>query len=391
MNKKIFAAVFSAVLLCSCGKENIEELSETGSESVSLASGSASETTVTTTSAETTSDTVSEETEIVAEVSETEENVPITRDFFNDDVVFEEVALPVKVKRYNEDGTEEITDSYEYDEAGNRIKWITYTSYPCERTYEYDYNPDGTYNGFTSFFNGKTNDIIRFDENGHCIEITNKLLTIESKLNYEYEFDEEGRIIRKSLTGGEFDEYTYDENGRLYEEIELSSYGYKHCRHEYIGNIENVYCSRNEWEEERLWKIIEKDENGNKIKETVNADVYGVYRGGETGKVFIEYKYDDMNHLIYENHTVSDDYIYDIDDSVNIVYLLTYEYDGDKLKKESRTFSGGGFSDEYFYSDNGSMIKKSYVKGVLKDETEYAMIPKIKTDIEYKYYMDIKP
>ena len=50
-------------LLCSCGNGNVEEQSETGSESVSLASGSASETTVTTTSAETTSEAVSEEME----------------------------------------------------------------------------------------------------------------------------------------------------------------------------------------------------------------------------------------------------------------------------------------------------------------------------------------
>lgn len=383
-------------LLCSCGNGTVEELSETGSESVSAASADASETTVMTTSAETTSEAVSEETEIVTEVSEAEKKEPVTRDFFNYDVVFEKVMLPVKVKHYNEDGTEEITDSYEYDEAGNRIKWITYTSYPCERIYEYDYNPDGTYNGFTSFFNSKTNDIIRFDENGYCIEITNELLTIDYTINYEYEFDETGRLIRKSSSSKTFQigevKYTYDEAGRLYEEFNKSSnYGYIRRRHEYIGSIENVYFLRDEQKEEKLWKIIEKDENGNKIKETVNADVYGVYRGGETGKVFIEYKYDDINRLIYENHTVSDDYVYDADDAQNIVYLLTYEYEEDKLKKESRTFSGGDFSDEYFYSDNGSMIMKSYVKGVLKDETEYAMIPKIKTDIEYKYYMDIKP
>lgn len=384
MNKKLFAAVFSTVLLCSCGDGGTAEVHETETESV-IVTSAASEEVVTAAAVETAS-------ESVTGISETEEKAPITRDFFNDDVVFEEVMLPVKVTAFDIDGTGRITDSYEYDEAGNRIKWITYTSYPCERTYEYDYNPDGTYNGFTSFFNGKTNDILRFDENGYCIEHTNRLSTISSTTNYEYEFDDEGRIMRKSLDSGEWDEYTYDESGRLYEEFGVSVYGYIYYRHEYIGNIENVYCSQDSSEKEKLWKIIEKDENGNKIKETVNAEVYDIYDGYEKkGKFFIEYKYDDMNRLIYENHTVSDDYIYDTDDAVNIVYLLTYEYEGDKLKKESRTFSGRGFSYEYFYSDNDSMIMKSYVKDILKDETEYAMIPKIKTDIEYKYYMDIKP
>lgn len=376
MNKKIFAAFFSTVLLCSCGKGGAAEVSETAAESFAVTSA-ASETAVTTTAAETASETVSE-------VSEGSEKAPITRDFFNDDVVFEEVLMPVKDTHYNEDGTVDYVDTYEYDAAGNKSKYQAHT-------YEYDYNPDGTYNGFTSFFNGKTSNIFRFDENGHCIEHTNILSTISSTTNYEYEFDDEGRIIRKSLTGGGFDEYTYDENGRLYEEFVMSAYGYIYYRHEYIGNIENVYCSQDYSEKEKLWKIIEKDGNGNTIKETVNADVYGVYRDGETGKVFIEYKYDDMNRLIYENHTVSDDYIYDTDDAVNIVYLLTYEYEGDKLKKESRTFSGGGFSYEYFYSDNGSMIMKSYVKDVLKNETEYAIIPKIKTDIEYLGYYEVKP
>lgn len=377
MNKKIFAAFFSTVLLCSCGKGGTAEVSETETESVAVTSAVASETAVTTTAAETASETVSE-------VSEGSEKAPITRDFFNDDVVFEEILVPVKNTHYNEDGTVDYVHTYEYDAAGNQTVYDSYTT-------EYDYNKDGTYNSFTSFFNGKTSNIFRFDENGHCIEHTNILSTISSTTNYEYEFDDEGRIIRKSLTGGGFDEYTYDENGRLYEEFVMSAYGYIYYRHEYIGNIENVYCSQDYSEKEKLWKTIEKDGNGNKIKETVNANVYGVYRDRETGKVFIEYKYDDMNRLIYENHTVSDDYIYDTDDAVNIVYLLTYEYEGDKLKKESRTFSGGGFSYEYFYSDNGSMIIKSYVKDVLKNETEYAMIPKIKTDIEYLGYYEVKP
>lgn len=63
MNKKILAAIFSMALLCSCGNGNAEKLSETGSESVSLASAGTSEATVTTTAAETTFEAVSKETE----------------------------------------------------------------------------------------------------------------------------------------------------------------------------------------------------------------------------------------------------------------------------------------------------------------------------------------
>lgn len=184
MNKKIFAAFFSLILLCSCGNGGTAEVSETETESVTVTSA-ASETTVTTTAAETAS-------EAVSEVSKAEEKAPITRDFFNYDVVFEKVLLPVKVTSFNADGTENTVELYEYDIAGNKTKYLEhnyYSDYMHDRTYEYDYNPNGTYNSFTSFFDGKTNDIFRFDENGYCIEHTNKLLTIDDTTNYEYEFD----------------------------------------------------------------------------------------------------------------------------------------------------------------------------------------------------------
>lgn len=61
MNKKIFAAFFSLVLLCSCGNGGTAEVSET--ESAAVTSAVASETAVTTTAAETTSEAVSKETE----------------------------------------------------------------------------------------------------------------------------------------------------------------------------------------------------------------------------------------------------------------------------------------------------------------------------------------
>lgn len=401
MNKKIFAAVFSAVLLCSCGKENIEEQSETGSESVSLASGSASETTVTTTSAETTSEAVSEKTEIAAEVSEAEEKVPITRDFFNDDVVFEEIMLPVKETWYiHENRVDFIT--YEYDAAGNIICENNHT------TYGYDYNPDGTYNSVSEYRNGKLKDKIFYDKNGYCLGYS----SIENK----YEFDDSGRLIRKENSYG-FYEYSYDESGRLYEESRDDGLILKH---EYGSGFENVYRIDEDSGEQILYHIMEKDENGNTIKEIYNVGDVSDYA---KGKAFAEYEYDSMNRLIYENHTVSDDF----DDGTDriSVYLRTYEYEGDDLKKETFYYSGDKETTEYFYDENGRTIKEVYIydseydphdeyptrytteysynedgtiisrthnmEGTLTNETEYAMIPKIKTNIEYKDFYDAEP
>lgn len=415
MNKKIFAAVFSLAMLCSCGNGGTAEVTETETESVTVTSA-ASETTVTTTAAETAS-------EAVLEVS-----APITRDFFNDDVVFEEVMVPVKTTYYR-NGTVDGVFTKEYDATGNIICENDYT------TYEYDYTPDGTYNSVSTFKDGKLSEIKKYDKNRYCIEITSVSYNSEFTNAYEYEFDSKGRLIRKSeIYDGEKEgfEYTYDDEGRLYEEFDnVAYYAYCHLRHEYDGNIENIYYSRDDLEE-GLWKILEKDENGNTIKETVDV---GFINNSDyvKGKLITEYKCDSLNRLIYENHTVSDDYLYE-DSNESHVYSYTYEYDGDNLKKKttcnihkngtSEYWSStetneyfydengriikeiyiydseydpndeypNGYTTEYFYKYNGSIISRTYnTNGTLLNETEYAMIPKIKTDIEYKYYMDIKP
>lgn len=369
-------------LLCSCGNGNGTEVSETGSESVSLASGSASETTVTTTAAETTSEAVSEETEIVSEVSETEEKVPITRDFFNDNVVFEEVMLPVKVTYYKKGIVDNII-KYEYDAAGNESKYQAFI-------HEYDYNLDGTYNSNTTLFMNEIIHINRFDENGYCIEST----SYGTATNYEYEFDDAKRLIRKTEIHGdekESFEYTYDKEGRLYEEINNTCYmNYSRFRHEYSNNIENIYCFRNDLEEEKLWRILEKDKNGNIIRETVDE---GAVRGAGRffGKTFTEYKYDDMNRLIYEDHTISEDFNFVTLNDV-CIYTKTYEYEGDYLKREIYSDCQGTSTTEYFYNGDGSIISQYCdIHGVITNKTEYAMIPKIKTDIEYKHYVDVNP
>lgn len=426
MNKKLFAAVFGTLLLCSCGNGGTEEVPETTAENVAVASA-ASETTVTTTAAETAS-------EAVSEVSETEKKAPITRDFFNDDVVFEEVLLPVKATYYK-NGTLNGAFTKEYDAAGNII---------CENihtTYEYDYTPDGTYNSVSTFKDGKLSEIKKYDKNRYCIEITSVGNNSEFTNEYEYEFDDEGRLIRKSeIYDGEKEgfEYTYDEEGRLYEEFDNVTYrSYCHLRHEYDGNIENIYYSRYDLEE-GLWEILEKDENGNTIKETSD---FGFISNNDyvKGKLFTEYKYDSLNRLIYENHTVSDDFIapddyFNLSKQSTLIYSYTYEYEGDKLKKETACnvyrddkseYWENNETTEYFYDGNGRIVKEVYtydleydphneypigytteysynedgtiishthnMNGDLTNETEYAMIPKIKTGIEYKYFDQVEP
>lgn len=263
MNKKIFAAFFSMILLCSCGNDGTAEVSETETENVTVTSAVASETAVTTTAAETAS-------EAVSEVSKAEEKAPITRDFFDDDVVFEEVLLPVKDTHYNEDGTVDHVNTYEYDAAGNKILYHGLT-------FEYDYNKDGTYNGVTELYLNGIKSVSRFDENGYCIEDKYYGIT-DNRYKYEYEFNEAGLLIRKTeICDYQKDsfEYTYDEMGRVYEEfnnIEYYSSKRSVCgryRHEYGDGFEKIYYSY-DGGKEKLYKTTKKDENGNIIKETLD-------------------------------------------------------------------------------------------------------------------------
>lgn len=392
MNKKIFAAFFSMILLCSCGNGGTAEVSEAETESVTVTSA-ASEEAVTTTATETTS-------EAVSEVSEAEEKAPITRDFFDDDVVFEEVLLPVKNTHYNEDGTVDYVHTYEYDAAGNQIVYENYTA-------EYDYNKDGTYNSITMLFKGSTDSIRRFDENGYCIESYYNGMT-DNRYKYEYKFDldEAGRLIRKTkICAAEkvSFEYTYDENGRIYEEfnnIEDYSSDCSVCnryRHEYKDGFEKIYYLPDGGKEE-LYKTIEKDENGNIINKTLDYGVIGGtaygYRDSDSAYGYgnYEYKYDDLNRLIYEKSVYPEEFVL-------VTNTTEYFYDEkNRLVKELITVENGtGGNDithstlEYIYNDdNGSMLLK-YNGTYFTYETEYAMIPKIKSDIEYKYFDQVEP
>lgn len=307
---------------------------------------------------------------------------PITRDFFNNDVIFEEVMLPVKLIYYAENGNADNIFKYEYDAAGNKSKDQSYT-------YEYDYNPDGTYNSVFEYFRGKLTGKIFYDKNGYCVEMTSNGTTT----NYEYEFDEAGRLIRKTEIHSdekEGYEYTYDEMGRLYEKISnTAKHGCIRYRHEYIGNIENIYYFRNDLKEEKLWKIIEKDENQNIIK--VQCDCKYIQRASECEKLLKEYKYNNMNRLIYQKNTrylsdyesETDEFFYDENGRIlKEIYTYVYGTKEPELHKETINYS----------YNNSNIISQEYdINGTLLNETEYAMIPKINTDIEYKFYNEVNP
>lgn len=410
MNKKILTAILLALFLCSCANKTQEQSAESFSETSSVISDNSEMQTETT--METTTTAVSTESKEITETAAPEENKPITKDFFDDDVIFEEVMLPVKIILYKGNETYE-TKTYEYDAAGNIL-----TESRSDRdgiykiVYEYDYDPSGISisTSIKIYSNDRLLNSSYYNEKGYCIKEIDSHGTDE----YNYEFDSEGRLIKKKFDRGST-EYTYDENGRLQEEYD-DFYGRKTAyRHEYGNGYENVYLKNDYTVEEKLRQIIEFDVNGNIIKETIDVGAGSEYA---EGKEFAEYEYDSMNRLVYENHTVSEDFM--VGNDATYVYSYTYEYEGDKLKKETYSYFYVTTSTEYFYDDSGRLIKEIYIcdgtddmngyfptqitteyiysedgtitsyqygeNGILVKETEYALIEQIKTDIEYLNY-----
>lgn len=402
--KKLFTAVLAIVLLSGCTSKS-DVVTETIPSETAAAISEA------TTTTEVTENTTmsTEETQESAIISSA-----VPKDFFDDDVVFEKIYLPVKCTRYN---GQDITQ-YEYDTAGNLIREYGSGIYR-NLSWVYKYNTDGTYNAVLEYSN---DELIRtnYNKRGYCTENNGE--------RYEYKFDEQGHLIRKSFSnscGGDTTEYSYDQSGRLYEECYYDIYNDEDkttlFRHEYSENTENVYIKNND-EEEVMYLIRKRDNNGRVIYESDNYGARSKYCWGST---IVTYKYDDKGRIIYENHDTTEDFHDAVSDRC-YKYSFTYEYDGDILKKythcywgytdsteyfyegdriikELRIFSGGSddmncnypgeYLTEYKYEDDGAkMIKKSYDSdGTLLEETEYAYLKKIKTDIQYLTYYEIHP
>lgn len=415
--KKLLITILALTLLTGCTAKTDVVLEITANETTTTTSIEKA----TTTSEVTTATEVTENTTISKE--ETQEftitHSAVSKNFFDNDVIFEETYLPLKqTLYYSYNNSHEITQ-YEYDIAGNLIR-----EYNPERnsdiTWAYEYNTDGTYNAVLKYSN---NELIRttYDKRGYC--------TGNQGQKNEYKFDEQGYLIRKSFSnscGGDITEYSYDQSGRLSEECNYDIYNdgeniITHYRHEYLGNVENVYIKYND-EKEVMYLIRKRDDNGRVIYE---SDNYGARNKDCEGSTIVTYKYDDKGRVIYENHDTTEGF-HDNGSDRCYNYSYTNEYDGDILKKYTycywgytesiqyfyegdriikvvRIFSGGSddlncnypeeYLTEYKYEDDGAkMIMKSYnADGTLLEETEYAYLKKIKTDIQYLTYYEIHP
>lgn len=195
-----------------------------------------------------------------------------------------------------------------------------------------------------------------------------------------------------------------------------------YTRHEYDGNTGYIYYKNSTDNVEVLYFIRKIDDSGRVIYEENNIGALSEYCAGS---IIVTYEYDDKGRIISEIHDTTEGF-HDAGSDKCYHYSYAYEYDGDKLIKETtnwrfQTFAAEYFYDgdklikelivitggdneldgvyegeyltEYTYSDDGrSYTEKIYEHdGSLSVVTEYELIPKIQTDIEYLEYYDIEP
>ena len=323
--KKYIAIILTAMLLCSCAENTDDEKITSVSETTVL------------TSAETTLTEVSE-------VTSSKEEPPETRPYyFSSKVVYKEEYLLTRYSQFS-NGAPVQESFYEYDEAGNlKHRSGAYG----DVYYTYDYNPDGTYDSVHLNSDGSTyvySDDIFYNENGYVLK--------DDYSEYTYEFDEKDRLIKRT-SRLETVTYEYDSMGRFRTKTDLfqsdNNTHEERFRYEYSDDTMTVYLSV-DGRPEALSRQITFDPNGNEIKAVLDMSEFS------DAQRIIESEYDGENRLLRRTESVTGDF--DFAD-ISLDMERTYQYDGDRLVKETinNLKSGGVTVIEYFY-DGDRMIKE---------------------------------
>lgn len=276
--KRLIFALLCAVYLASCS-DTSENKEISSSEEVSAAETVATVTTVQTTQAAT------------AEVTTTAAEVPF---YFGDENEAPENAVYKQIRKSYRNGELANRDIFFYDEHDNVILILFQTNpesdKPSKIEYVYNYNADGTVsskdmnvlagngrNEHTDYeydSNGNLicekqykNDILQFtndytlDSEGRCILKTVDVKDCGIMSSTEYEYSEDGLVIKWNsshyeMIEPEYGQSTYDENGNLKEEIDgskKSCYSYdsdnRLVSSEVYYNDELTYTYEYEYEE----------------------------------------------------------------------------------------------------------------------------------------------
>lgn len=211
----------------------------------------------------------------------------------------------------------------------------------------FDYEYDQNKRLVKTLYNGSLNNEYEYDDKGNLIKHTSWLGKYP-QFGYEYAYDDQGRMIREVVLRGNPDfnilelsyttEYTYDKDGNM----TSRTWTYR-----------NGSTSRTDY-------VYDKD--GNLIRE-------------ERGAVVVEYVYDNKGNILEEkNNSTTVQYTYDQNGYLTqkisknltsgyVEYSFIYEYDGNGnvIKETQESQMNGHYKGvtSYTYDKNGTLIQKA--------------------------------
>ncbi len=185
---------------------------------------------------------------------------------------------------------------------------------------------------------------------------------------FEYEYDQNKRLVKTSHNGSLTNEYEYDSKGNLIKHTSWSGrypqFGYEYAYDDQGRMIREVVLRGNP-----EFNVLEVsyttdytyDKDGNMTSKT------WTYSNGSTTRT--DYVYDKDGNLIREEMgAVVVEYIYDKDGKIleekydDAVVQYTYDKDGKLTKKQrdEHVNTTSEYTSEYFYDENGRLIKETY-------------------------------
>lgn len=187
----------------------------------------------------------------------------------------------------------------------------------------------------------------------------------EAAFSYEYIYDENDNMLKKSETDTEYGtvevtEYEYDSLNRLVKIIE------DHCTtenaYDEAGNIIKEIVVRDADTSETAYTY---DENGNVLSELVysNGEFFSLR---EYSYVYNEHK--DIVSTSYSNSSLFNG------ETVTSEVTITYEYEYDELGRKTKIVSEGNAgksTEELVYNDKGDVIKETVISSSYTTVSEY--------------------
>ena len=207
-----------------------------------------------------------------------------------------------------------------------------------------------------------------YDQNKRLVK-----MLYNGSLNNEYEYDDKGNLVKETIWSGDTPisgrEYVYDDQGNLIQEKELRgmldlpylqlSYTIDYT-YDQDGNMTSMTVTYQNGSTARTDYVY--DENGNLIRK-------------EMGAVVVEYVYDDKGNILEEkNNSTTVQYTYDQNGHLTqkisknltsgyVEYSFIYEYDGNGnvIKETQESQMNGHYKGvtSYTYDKNGNLIQKA--------------------------------